>query len=59
MFETPEQPSTLAKIGLTRKTARTAANEALESRNVYGFTQLSDYVNGLESAWKSKQSNVR
>ncbi|RYN64160.1 hypothetical protein AA0118_g4286 [Alternaria tenuissima] len=56
MFETPEQPSTLVKMGFSRKTARMTANEALESRNVYGFTQLSDYVNGLESAWKSKQS---
>ncbi|CAN9086720.1 unnamed protein product [Alternaria alternata] len=55
MFETPEPPSTLAKIGLSRKTARATANEALQSRNVYGFTQLSDYVNSLESAWKSKQ----
>ncbi|CAN9105305.1 unnamed protein product [Alternaria alternata] len=52
MFETPEPPSTLAKIGLSRKTARATANEALQSRNVYGFTQLSDYVNSLESAWK-------
>jgi hypothetical protein len=59
MFETPEQPSTLVKMGFSRKTARMTANEALESRNVYGFTQLSDYVNGLESAWKSKQSKVR
>jgi Holliday junction resolvasome RuvABC DNA-binding subunit len=59
MFETPEQSSTLVKLGLSRKMAREAANKALQNRNVYGFTQLSEYVNSLESAWKSKQPKVR
>ena len=59
MLETPEQPSTLAKIGFSRKPAKAAANAAVQGRVADGFVQLRDYINGLESVWKSRQGRVR
>lgn len=59
MLETPEQPSTLAKIGFSRKPAKVAANAAMQGRVADGFVQLRDYINGLESVWKSRQGRVR
>jgi len=57
-FEILDQPSTLAKLGFNRKTARAKANEAVRERVGFGFVQLNDYINGLESTWKSKQGRV-
>jgi len=59
IFETQDQPSTLSRISFGRKPAKVAANTALQSRVADGFVRLSDYVNGLESVWKTKQGRVR
>jgi hypothetical protein len=59
LFKAPEQPSTLTKIGFHRKPARLTAKEALQGRVGGGFVQLTDYVNSLESTFKSKQGKVR
>jgi hypothetical protein len=59
MFEVPEQPSTLARIGFSRKPARVTANEALKGRLGNGFLQLNNYINSLDSTFKSKQGKVR
>jgi hypothetical protein len=59
MFEAPEQVSKLAKIGISRKPARATAAEALQGRVGHGFIQLKDYINCLDSTFKSKQGKVR
>jgi len=58
LFELSEEPSILAKMGFSRKTARAAANDAMRERLAYGFMHLNDYIHGLEDVWKSKQGKV-
>ena len=59
IFETQEQSSTLSKISFGRKPAKVVANAALQSRVADGFVRLSDYIDSLESVWKTKQGRVR
>jgi hypothetical protein len=59
-LETDEKPSTLAKLGFSRKTPspRTTANEAVLNAFSHDFKSLQAIVERFESNWKGNQNKV-
>jgi hypothetical protein len=57
-FQTTENTSTLSSFGIRRKSARVAANEAMQQLTAQNFSELYTFVNSHETRWKGNLSKV-